>query len=119
MALLYERHFTPAMPVGQGWAEKVRRFDVGRFLADNKTDEIVLEGDGWTHNDTRIAKSNTATDQLRLRFRGTRVDLVLPISHGRATVLIDGKKPSEWNLFHGTRPQPRIANNTTPNVPMT
>ena len=119
MALLYERHFTPALPVGQGWAERVRRFDVGRFLADNKTDEIVLEGAGWTHNDTRIAKSNTATDQLRLKFRGTRVDLVLPISHGRATVLIDGKKPSEWNLFHGTRPQPRIANNTAPNVPMT
>lgn len=119
MALLYERHFPSAIPVGQGWAEQVRRFDVGRFLADNKTDEIVLEGDGWTHNETRIAKSNTATDQLRLKFRGTRVDLVLPISHGRATVLIDGKKPSEWNVFHGTRPQPRIASNTAPNMPMT
>ena len=119
MALLYERHFPSAIPVGQGWAEQVRRFDVGRFLADNKTDEIVLEGAGWTHNDTRIAKSNTATDQLRLKFRGTRVDLVQPISHGRATVLIDGKKPSEWSLFHGTRPQPRIANNTAPNMPMT
>ena len=119
MALLYERHFPPTVPVGQGWAEQVRRFDVGRFLADHKADEIVLEGSGWTHLETRIAKSNTAGDLLRLKFRGTRVDLVLPISHGRASVLIDGKKPSEWNLFHGTRPQQRVANNTAPNMPMT
>ena len=119
MALLYERHFPMTIPVSQGWACQTRRFDVGRFLADHKADEIVLEGDGWTHHETRIAKSNASSDRLRLKFRGTRADLVLPISHGRATVLIDGKKPSEWNLFHGTRPQPRVASNTAPNMPMT
>jgi len=119
MALLYERHFTPNVLASSGWADRVRRFHVGRFLADNKTDEIVLEGPGWTSDDGRFAKSNSATDRLRLRFHGTRVDLVLPTTHGKATILIDGKKPSECNLFHGTRPQSRTMTSGAPNVPMT
>ena len=47
------------------------------------------------------------------------MDLVLPTTHGQATVLIDGRKPSECNLFHGTRPQNRTMTSGAPNVPMT
>jgi len=117
MALLYERHFTPTAAGRRGWANTVRRFDVGRFLEDNKRDEIVLEGSGWSGG--RVAKSNAADDRLRLRFRGTRVDLVMPPTHGRAHVQIDGKTPSDWNLFRGTRPQPRTVDSGAPNIPMT
>jgi hypothetical protein len=117
MALLYERHFTPAAPGRQGWAKTVRRFDVGRFTEDNHSDEIVLEGAGWSGG--RVAKSNSADDRLRLTFHGNRVDLVMPTTHGRARVLIDGKKPSELNLYHGTRPQDRTMTSGSPNAPMT
>jgi hypothetical protein len=122
MALLYDRHFQYNAASRQGWAERVRRFDVGRFLEDHKTDGIVLEGEGWQRKE-RFARSNSAGDVLKLKFRGTRVDLVLPIGHGKATVLIDGRKPSELNLFHGTRPQGRTMADTDsklkPNSPMT
>jgi hypothetical protein len=47
------------------------------------------------------------------------VDLVMPTTHGRARVLIDGKKPSELNLYHGTRPQDRTMTSGSPNAPMT
>lgn len=115
MAALYDRHFTQN-PAATGWADTVRRYDVGRFLIDNKTDQIVLEGEGWRGD--RIATSNSADDRLRLKFCGTRLDLVLPIPRGSARVLIDGKKPSELNLFHGTRPQYRTHRNDGVNFPM-
>ena len=119
MALLYERHFRYKPPAG-GWVDRVRRFDVGEFIEDHRREGIVLEGQGWNRKVwDRVARSNSAEDRLRLRFRGTRVDLVMPTTHGRATVLIDGKKPSELNLFHGTRPQNRTMDSGAPNVPMT
>jgi hypothetical protein len=108
MAMLYERHFKYNAASRQGWANTVRPFDVGRFLEDNATDEIVLEGDGWSRTGRGYAQSSNAADRLKLKFSGTRVDLVMPpFRRGGATVLIDGKTPSEWNLFHGTRPQGR------------
>jgi hypothetical protein len=108
MTLLYERHFRCNAASRQGWANTVQTFDVGRFLEDNATDEIVLEGDGWSRTGRGYAQSSNATDRLRLKFSGTRVELVMPpFRRGGATVLIDGKTPSEWNLFHGTRPQGR------------
>jgi hypothetical protein len=120
MALLYDRHFK-YHPAAKGWAATVRRFDVGSFVEDHQRDGIVLEGNGWTRRE-RFAKSNSADDKLRLKFKGTRVDLVLPAGHGRANVFIDGKKPSELNLFHGTRPQGRTMADTDsklrPNGPM-
>ncbi len=123
MALLYERHFTHNPAGQQGWADSVRRFDVGRFLEDNKTDEIVLEGDGWTRTDRGYATTNSPKDNLKLKFNGTRVEVILPPKHAGAAILIDGKKPSEWNLFHGTRPVGRtnekIEIDPQPNIPMT
>jgi hypothetical protein len=123
MALLYERHFRYNVSSRQGWANTVRTFDVGRFLEDNQTDGIVLEGHGWSRSDRGYAQSCAAADRLRLKFTGTRVDLVVPPIRAGAAVLIDGKKPSEWNLFHGTRPQNRttekIVVDPPPNTPMT
>ena len=108
MTMLYERHFKYNAASRQGWANTVRTFDVGRFLEDNKTDEILLEGDGWSRTGRGYAQSSNATDKLKLKFTGTRVDLVMPpFRRGGASILIDGKKPSAWNLFHGTRPQGR------------
>jgi len=117
MALVYERHFRDNPAGGQGWAGRVRRFDVGRFTEDGQSDEIVLKGEGWSYE--RAARSNSADDKLTLAFRGTRVDLVMPPTHGRATVLIDGQPPSALNLFHGTRPESRILDACPPNIPMT
>jgi len=123
MALLYDRHFRYNAAIRAGWAATVRRFDVGRFLEDNKTDEIVLDGDGWFRQGRGFAQSRGPNDKLTLKFRGTRVDLVMPTTHGRATVLIDGRKPSELNLYHGTRPQGRTMADTDyrprTNFPMT
>lgn len=123
MGLLYERHFRYNAASQQGWANTVRRFDVGRFLEDNKTDEIVLEGNGWTRTDRGYAQSSSPKDRLKLKFSGTRVDLILPLKHAGAAILIDGKKPSDWNLFHGTRPIGRTIEKTEidpqPNIPMT
>ena len=103
MALLYDRHMK-YNPAAEGWASKVRRFSVGRFFVENMKDEIVLEGKGWSCQQERVAVSSSAEDRLKLKFYGNRVDLVFPGIHGKCQVLIDGKKPSELNLFHGTRP---------------
>ena len=123
MGLLYARHFKYSAASPQGWANTVRRFDVGRFIEDNKTDEIVLEGAGWTRTDRGYAQSVSPKDMLKLKFNGTRVDLILPLRHAGTAILIDGKKPSEWNLFHGTRPQSRTLEkleiDPKPNLPMT
>ncbi len=105
MALLYERHFRDSAAHSHPWADTVRRFDVMRCLEERKTDEIVLTG-GWTSN-RGWAQSASPQDRLKLKFVGTRVDLVLPKGQGGATVLVDGKKPSDWRLFHGTRPYGR------------
>jgi hypothetical protein len=42
-----------------------------------------------------------------LKFTGSRVDLVLLPDTGAAKVLIDGKSPAAFNLFHGLRPLPK------------
>lgn len=105
LALLYERHFRDNAAHARPWADTVRRFDVMRCLEERQTDELLLTG-GWTSH-RGWAQSASPQDSLKLKFVGTRVDLVLPIGRGRATVLIDGKQPSELGLFHGTRPYGR------------
>jgi hypothetical protein len=75
-----------------------------RSLADYQSDEVRLIGDGWSIDRAYCAIGRGASDQLKLAFRGNRVDLVMPQCQGRAKILIDGKAPSEWNLFKGTRP---------------
>jgi hypothetical protein len=108
MALLYERHFVYNAASKVGWAPSVQRFDVGRFLEDKKTDEIVLTGPGWQRSHRGYAQSSSSQDALKLKFHGTRVDLVLPPGYGGASIKIDGKKPSELNLFHGTIPKKHL-----------
>ena len=105
MTLLYERHFRDNAAQARPWADTVRRFDVMRCLEERKPDEIVLRG-GWT-SQRGWAQSASPQDSLKLKFFGTRVDLVLPMGQGGAAVLIDGKKPSQLDLLHGTRPYAR------------
>ena len=107
MAMLYERHFRYNPSSRQGWANTVRRFDTMRFAEDRKADEIVLSGEGWKRTDRGYAQSASPQDSLKLKFVGTRVDLVLPPGRGGATIRIDGKRPSEIGLFHGTKPWAR------------
>ena len=107
MAMLYERHFRYNAASRQGWANTVRRFDTMRFVEDRKADEIVLSGEGWKRTDRGYAQSASPKDSLKLKFVGTRVDLVLPPGRGGATIRIDGKRPSELGLFHGTKPWAR------------
>ena len=107
MALLYERHFRYNAGSRQGWANTVRRFDTMRFVEDRKSDETVLTGPGWTRTDRGYAQSASAQDALKLKFVGNRIDLVLPPGRGGAAILIDGKRPSQFGLFHGTKPWAR------------
>ena len=107
MATLYERHFRYNPGSRQGWANTVRRFDAMRFVEDRKTDEIVLTGPGWKRTDRGYTQSASPQDALKLKFIGTRVDLVLPMGRGGAAIRIDGKRPSQLGLFHGTKPYAR------------
>lgn len=103
MAQLHERHFR-AYPVWRPWFQTVRRYDAMRQLADNHTDEVRLSGEGWSIERVNYLSSHGDKDRLELTFQGNRVDLVMPQCEGKAKILVDGKPPSEWNLFHGTRP---------------
>jgi hypothetical protein len=119
MSQLYERHFKYNRSA-QGWAKNIRRFDVCQYLEDGQTDGIVLEGDSWERRpQERVVSSASAKDVLKLRFHGTRVDLVMPSGHGQCNVLIDGKKPSEMNLYYGTAPRGRSMEHWSQNIPMT
>jgi hypothetical protein len=107
MAMLYERHFRYNAAACHGWANTVRRFDAMRFFEDRKADEIVLSGPGWKRTGRGFAESASPQDALKLKFVGSRVDLVLPTGRGGAAIRIDGKRPSELGLFHGTKPWAR------------
>ena len=103
MAQLYERHFR-RFPIWRPWFQTVRRYDAMRSLADHQNDEVRLIGNGWNIDRAYAAVSRGSDDQLKLKFRGNRIDLIMPQCQGRAKILIDGKTPSEWNMFKGTRP---------------
>ena len=47
MAQLYERHFR-RFPVSKPWTEIVRRYEAMRPLADRRSDEVQLIGEGWS-----------------------------------------------------------------------
>jgi hypothetical protein len=115
MAMLYERHFRYDPTGCRGWANTVRRFDVMRFFDDHKSDEIVLSGPGWKPTDRGYAQSESPKDALRLKFVGTRVDLVLPIGRGgagrRSRSTASG--PANWGSSTGPSPIPESANTTT------
>ncbi|MDY0169217.1 MAG: SGNH/GDSL hydrolase family protein [Thermoguttaceae bacterium] len=103
MAQLYERHFT-SHPASRPWFKTVRRYEAMRPITDRRNDEIQLVGDGWNADAVNCVTSTGKDDQLKLKFYGNRVDLVMPQCAGKAKVLINGRPPSEWNLLHGTRP---------------
>jgi hypothetical protein len=104
MAQLYARHFK-RFPISKPWTEMVRRYEAMRPLADRRNDEVQLIGDGWSDRAVNSVTSTGGNDSLKLKFYGNRIDLVMPAHNGSAKVLIDGKAPSELNLFQGTRPQ--------------
>jgi hypothetical protein len=76
-----------------------------RPLADRRSDEVQLIGEGWSDRAVNSVTSTGANDILKLKFYGNRIDLIMPAHSGSAKVLIDGKAPSEMNLLQGTRPQ--------------
>lgn len=108
MAQLFERHFRPN-PAAHPWFDVVRRYEAVRPLADHRDDEVRLDGDGWQAHRDGYLVSDGADDSLRLRFTGTRLDLVMPPHTGRARVLIDGRPLSAWNVFMAGRPGKRGA----------
>lgn len=113
MAQLYERHFRPNTLAQSQWMNSVRWYGMLRPDGDRKNDEIRLEGKGWKINDFK-AVSSTAGDAIKLKFTGNRVDVVMNSGSGSALILIDGKKPSEWNLYRGNLP---IIRNRKMNIP--
>ncbi len=61
---------------------------------------MTLSGSGW-QNVYFGASASGAGNSLKMKFTGNRVDLVLLENSGIAKVFIDGKAPSQLNLFHG------------------
>jgi hypothetical protein len=117
MVQLYERHFRLDEHSRGGWMNGVRYYSALRPLDERRVDEIALEGPGWRKAATegpewakeRLgATAQGAGNRLKLRFFGTRVDLVLLPSEGGARILIDGKPPSTFHLLHGERPFPTV-----------
>jgi hypothetical protein len=91
----------------------VRYYSVLRPIDERRFDEITLEGKGWQRVH-QGAQAQTPGNQLKLKFKGTRVDLVLLADSGAAAVLIDGKAPSKLNLFHGLRPLQAVGSMVPP-----
>jgi hypothetical protein len=98
MAQLYERHFR-RHSAGRPWFDTVRRYEAMRPLADRRNDEVRLIGGGWDDRQVNCVMSTGSNDSLRLRFNGTRVDVIMPPHNGEARVFIDGRPPTQWNLF--------------------
>jgi hypothetical protein len=81
------------------WDVNVRSYEAKRPLTESVNDEINLTREGWSLGNEGIlgAGRNAA---LRLEFEGNRVDIVTAHTKdveagGTASVLIDGKPPSE------------------------
>ena len=104
MAQLYERHlrFNPLYP--SAWPNRVRYYSANRPLDERRYDEITLEGKGWKSAGGVAQYIGGADCKLKLKFKGNRVDLILGSDLAGASVLIDGKAPSQLNLYHGLRP---------------
>jgi hypothetical protein len=104
MAQLYERHlrFNPLYP--SAWPNRVRYYSAMRPLSERRFDEITLEGNGWKNAGGIAQYTGGAGGKLKLKFKGNRVDLILASDLAGAAVLIDGKAPSQLNLYHGLRP---------------
>jgi hypothetical protein len=103
MAELYERHFRVNTLTRSGWTDRVQWYEALHPFETRKTDEITYAGNGWKQGRAWVESSST-NDALRLTFTGNRVDVVLAPCKGGARILIDGKPPSAWNLYHGTLP---------------
>ena len=117
MAQLYDRHFRVNMLDRSRWMNTIRSYNVLRPLEDRKYDEIVLGGAGWSdlYHGARAAGPGNS---LKLKFTGNRVDLVLLPDSGWAKVLIDGKSPAAFNLFHGDMPISKDRRQALPGIPM-
>ncbi len=113
MAQLYERHFRMNFNGRSWWADRVRWYEATRPLSDHIDTEIRLEGKGWKPQrvgDFRAyVESSSSDDVLKLKFTGTRADVVLAPGKGSARVRIDGKAPAAHNLYYGTLPKLKIS----------
>ncbi len=112
MAQLYERHFRMNFNGRSWWADQVRWYEAMRPLSDHVDTEIRLEGKGWTSlrvGDRSYVESSSSTDVLKLKFTGTRADLVLAPGKGSALVRVDGKALSAHNLYYGTLPKLKVS----------
>lgn len=106
MAQLYERHFRVNTLMPSRWTSRVQWYEALYPLETRRTDEIAYSGTGWKSGRAWV-ESSSSNDALRLTFTGNRVDVVLAPCKGGARILLDGKPPSAWNLYHGTVPSIR------------
>jgi hypothetical protein len=103
MAQLYERHFRNTSAACVGWANRVRWYGARRPFEERRDDEIRLSA-GW-RDAWRWVESSSTNDTLTLTFTGNRVDVALAPGKASARVLIDGRPPSAFNLYHGGFPR--------------
>jgi len=106
MAAMVERHFRINTLYSSNWDKRVRCYFAPRFFDEGRKDEIIYHGTGWkVKRGLQKVYSSSKDDYATLKFKGNRVDLVLPSDSGSVELLIDGEKPSTLNLFHATRPR--------------
>jgi len=121
MAQLFERHFRMNFNARSWWADRIRWYEALRPLSDRIDDEIRYSGDGWAEGNkwsgNPWVESAAKNSSLKLKFTGTRVDVVLGPRAGGARVLIDGKVPSALNLYYGTCPRLKVGNKGSKSQP--
>jgi hypothetical protein len=110
------KHFKFNTLFRAGWYEQVKTLEARRFF-EEKQDEIRYAGNSWKSKGHGWGVAGTAAgDRLRLEFTGNRLDITVPPRadkkpFGTATVLIDGKKPTELpEVYTATRPSKDIVN---------
>ncbi len=104
LAQFVERHFRNNTLFPITASDSVRYYDCLLPVEDENYGEILLDGESWQGKRTHVS-SNSSEDRMSLRFVGNRADVILPSGGGGAQVLIDGRPPSELNLYHISRPQ--------------
>ena len=121
MTALLLRHFRLNLNAPSDWLQRVRSYEAKRQPDEGVSDEIVFTGKPWRIRDND-AVGESPESRLKLRFVGNRIDIVPGRTRagdklGTATLLIDGRKPSEHpELYAFTRPTPAFGADYQPGI---
>lgn len=114
------KHFRLNALAHNNWMETVKSYEVKR-LADEGDDAHIKFPKGVWQFEWNAALGVSPKKPLKLEFEGNRVDVVAGLLEGMdlgsATILIDGKKPSEIpELYAFTRATPAFGADYQPGI---